>query len=152
MYSDINNIIISSIIGLLLTISEILPLIKQIQSNGIIDLIINNLILKSKTTNVQGTQQETQQLLENQTNSSYESFLNENTNVPFSSNLNYNINKTDDNIININSENVLLKFNTSNVQISFDVNETDDQTDKTNKTDNLDNLDNSDIDNSDINN
>lgn len=145
MYSDINNIIISSLIGLLLTISEILPLIKQIQSNGIIDLIINNLILKSKTPNIQVTSQETQQLLENQTNSSYESFLNENTNVPFSSNLNYNINKTDDNIININSENVLLKFNTSNVQISFDVNETDNKTDKTN--DKTYNLDNSDINN-----
>lgn len=148
-----DNIIISSMIGLLLTISEILPYIKQIESNGIIELIINNLTRKSKTANIQSIQgiqgqQETQQLLENQTNSNYETFLHQEESVPFSSNLNYNINKQDDNIININSENVLLKFNTSNIQISFDVNDkTDDKTD-----DKSDNLDNSDVNNLDVNN
>jgi hypothetical protein len=40
--------IISICSGLLLTISEILPYISKIKSNGILQLIINELILKSK--------------------------------------------------------------------------------------------------------
>ena len=105
----------SVVIGFLLSISEILPYIKQIESNGIIELIIKNLVQKSKKL------PEIQPLLEENT---------ENTgNLENTGNIsNFNISQISetnqqDREIYINSENVLLKFNTSSVKISFDVNE-----------------------------
>jgi hypothetical protein len=123
-----DNIITVSL-GILLAISEILPYIKQIRSNGITEFLVNkiieNLLNTKKLDHPEIDHQETDPLLHNDTNSSYDSVsINQNENVKFSSNLNDNIKKLDDEYnININSENVLLKFNTSNVQISFDVND-----------------------------
>jgi len=135
-----DNIITISL-GILLAISEILPYIKQIRSNGITEFLVNKIIenlLNTKNLGHPETDpQETDPLLDNHTNSSYHSSTNQNENVHFSSNLNDNINKLDDEYnININSENVLLKFNTSNVQISFDVNEKKSEVDKNSEVDN----------------
>jgi len=63
MNNESNNYIIT-IVGILLTISELLPYIKTIKSNGIIQLIINFCIfLLKKDRNV--INDETEQLLEN---------------------------------------------------------------------------------------
>ena len=63
MNNESNNYIIT-VVGILLTISELLPYIKTIKSNGIIQLIINFCIfLLKKDRNVRND--ETEQLLEN---------------------------------------------------------------------------------------
>jgi hypothetical protein len=62
-------ILFSSIIGILLTISEILPYIKTIKSNGVIQFFIETfiLLLKKKPNGIMSIQQnnQTEQLLEN---------------------------------------------------------------------------------------
>ena len=107
----------SLVIGFLLSISEILPYIKQIESNGIIELIIKNLVQKSKKL------PEIQPLLEENTTETTETTENlGNFNISQIGEINQT-NNQDNREIYINSENVSLKFNTSSVKISFDVNE-----------------------------
>jgi hypothetical protein len=121
--------IITVLIGILLTISEILPYIKQIESNGILEFLTNNIIEmyrnKLNSLHIQDNLQESQPFLENDTYNDT-NYLNDNVNENFnpSSNLNDNVKKVNSGVnININSENVLLKFNTSNVKILLDVDE-----------------------------
>lgn len=143
--------IVTILLGILLTTSEILPYIKQIKSNGILEFFTNTIVeivrLKLNSLHIPDSQ-ETRPLLQNNNadaNSNYTTytidtidtidtlnttdFINQNLN--FSSNLNENLKvpcclilKVPNDVnININSGNVLLKFNKSNVQISFDVND-----------------------------
>jgi hypothetical protein len=133
-----NNITI--LLGILLTTSEILPYIRQIKGNGILEAFINNIVeiakLKSNSLNNQNYQvnnlgnnqannqvnQETEPLLENHrlnqndisdTSDISDIHNDENENLNFSSNLNENLKKENEDInININSENVFIKLNT----------------------------------------
>jgi hypothetical protein len=90
---------ISIITGFLLTISETLPLIKSVRSNGILDLVIN--FLKTKFDN----------RLSNLNNSENEPLLQapqETDNVIIRSNN-----------ISIVSDNIRFTFNSPNVQLDF---------------------------------
>lgn len=131
-----NNITI--LLGVLLTTSEILPYIKQIKGNGILEAFINiiveivkfklNLLNNQRNESNQsnegnqrneGNEEETEPLLKNNRLTEYNTF-NENSlnqNLNFSSNLNENLKKekekeNEDVNININSENVFIKLNT----------------------------------------
>lgn len=119
--------IVTIVLGILLTTSEILPYIKQIKSNGILEFFTNTIVeivrFKLNSLHIPDNSHETQPLLENDTYTDTHSNYTIDQNLNFSSNLNENLKLNDDINININSENVLLKFNTSNVQISFDVND-----------------------------
>ena len=119
--------IVTIVLGILLTTSEILPYIKQIKSNGILEFFTNTIVeivrFKLNSLHIPDNSHETRPLLENDTYTDTYSNYTIDQNLNFSSNLNENLKSNDDINININSENVLLKFNTSNVQISFDVND-----------------------------
>lgn len=115
-----NNITI--LLGILLTTSEILPYIKQIKGNGILEAFVEIVKVKAKSLNsqansqVQANSQETVPLLENDTyniNDRHDDINYLNQKLNFSSNLNENLKKENEDVnININSENVFIKFNT----------------------------------------
>jgi len=110
-----NNITI--LLGILLTTSEILPYIKQIKGNGILEAFVDIVKVKAKSLNSQvNSQTETTPLLENDTyniNDRHDDINYLNQNLNFSSNLNENLKKENEDVnININSENVFIKLNT----------------------------------------
>ena len=115
-----NNITI--LLGILLTTSEILPYIKQIKGNGILEAFVEIVKVKAKSLNsqansqVQANSQETVPLLENDTyniNDRHDDINYLNQKLNFSSNLNENLKKENDDVnITINSENVFIKLNT----------------------------------------
>ena len=108
-----NNITI--LLGILLTTSEILPYIKQIKGNGILEAFVEIVKVKAKSLNNLGdNQDETAPLLENDMLNDRRNEINYlNQNLNFSSNLNENLKKENEDVnININSENVYIKLNT----------------------------------------
>jgi len=104
-----NNITI--LLGILLTTSEILPYIKQIKGNGILEAFVEIVKVKAKSLNNLGdNQDETAPLLENDMLNDRRNEINYlNQNLNFSSNLNENLKKENEDVnININSENVFI--------------------------------------------
>jgi hypothetical protein len=111
-----NNITI--LLGILLTTSEILPYIKQIKGNGILEafvVFVEIVKVKAKSLNNLGdnqvnNQDETAPLLENDMLNDRRNEINYlNQNLNFSSNLNENLKKENEDVnININSENVFI--------------------------------------------
>lgn len=101
---------ISIISGMLLTISEILPYIKNVKANGIIHLITNFLVEKYYNTqenlqqNTEDNQDEERQLLINKRSSTTTHLLSEVSNITITS---QNVNFT------FHSPNVKLDFNES---------------------------------------
>lgn len=104
---------ISIISGMLLTVSEILPYIKNVKANGIMHLIINFLVekyyntqenLQQNTQNEQDEQDEERQLLINKRSSTTTHLLSEVSNITITS---QNVNFT------FHSPNVKLDFNES---------------------------------------
>jgi hypothetical protein len=87
--------------GFLLTISEVLPYITSIQSNGILELIINNLLKRSNRT---GTDEENARLLNERPN---ERPIEQNVVLPDNKN------------IVVNSSNVTFTFNSARVKLEF---------------------------------
>lgn len=83
--------------GFLLTISEVLPYITSIQSNGVLQLIINNLLKRSNRT---GTDEENARLLN-------ERPIEQNVVLPDNKN------------IVVNSSNVTFTFNSARVKLEF---------------------------------
>lgn len=112
-----NNITI--LLGILLTTSELLPYIKKIKGNGIFEAFVEIVKVISNSqanSQVQANSQETVPLLENDTyniNDRHDDINYLNQKLNFSSNLNENLKKENEDVnININSENVFIKFNT----------------------------------------
>ena len=109
-YKTDSILYISIISGMLLTVSEILPYIKNVKANGIIHLITNFLVEKYYNTredlqqNTEDDQDEERQLLINKRSSTTTHLLSEVSNITITS---QNVNFT------FHSPNVKLDFNES---------------------------------------
>ena len=109
-----NNITI--LLGILLTTSEILPYVKQIKGNGILEAFVEIVKVKAKSLNSQvnsqvnsqansqdNSQAETAPLLENDILNDRHNDINYlNQNLNFSSNLNENLKKENEDVTSIN--------------------------------------------------